>query len=168
MNNHTPDPRRRTPSNESVIAQVTCNLIQPDTRCIENRFLSDHRVSDYTFNREYSSRNCQSQDAAGETGTTLGWASDFSVKRPEACSFTKRCWKKQDGEQLLKPLMVELLMLGAECSLVGLKTDRSSRLLPGPSRGFRRLPLWRPACYRVVRGSDHGSGHGRCRSTRVA
>ncbi len=42
----------------------------------------------------------------------------------------KTLLESRDGEELLKPLMVELLMLGAECSLVGLKTDRSSRLLP--------------------------------------
>jgi hypothetical protein len=37
-----------------------------------------------------------------------------SLLFPEVCQFTKRFWKKQDGEQLLKQSMVELLTLHAD------------------------------------------------------
>jgi hypothetical protein len=38
--------------------------------------------------------------------------------------------RAQDGEQLLKQSMVELLTLPADCSLVALNPAHSSRLLP--------------------------------------
>jgi len=49
---------------------------------------------------------------------------------PGSISIYKTLMKKQDGEQLLKQPMVELLTLRADCSLLALKPAHSSSYLP--------------------------------------